>query len=227
MTIELRVRRTLSAFAVGIAAALAVPSASAALYAGEWDPAYGGIFPSLGWRASALIDVPNACLELGNAKDQSIAAGPCAGFSLLSAQLQLYDTANPAAILGTYALNTSNVVTAVDIASGALSGIESGYFDRIVPSLAIAGGGEYSFSLILFNAEAQLAHAKPFATSLACLSLPVADTECGFSANSARGVFTAVTPIPEPETWALMLAGLTGLGAMARRRARRGDAARA
>lgn len=34
----------------------------------------------------------------------------------------------------------------------------------------------------------------------------------------AESFATAVTPIPEPETWALMLAGLAGLGAVAKRR---------
>ena len=217
-----RVRRALSALAAGIVTAIAAPSASAALYTGEWDPAYGTPFPGLGWRASALFDVPDACLALGNVSDQSVATGPCAGFALMTARLELYDTANPAAILGTYALDTADVVTAVDIASGVLTGIESGYFGRVVPSLAIAGGGSASFSLILFNAQAQLAYTRPFGTSLFCLSQPVKDTACGFSANAAQGVFTAVAPpIPEPETWALMLAGLAGLGATARRRAGR------
>ena len=33
-------------------------SAEAAVYQGSWDPGYGGIFPDLGWSASALFDVP-------------------------------------------------------------------------------------------------------------------------------------------------------------------------
>ena len=209
-----------------VAGALAlggVTGAHAALYTGQWDPAYGGIFPSLGWKASAVFDVPGSCLALGTANDVPVVAGPCAGFSVQSAELQFYDIAAPGTVLGTYRLNPSVIVTGVDIAGGALSGVDTGFFDYVVPPLAIAGSGAYSFSLILYGGTlAQLAYAQPIATSPGCATFPVPGARCGVSANAATGVFTAVAaPIPEPETVALMLAGLGALGAEARRRARR------
>ena len=228
MTIWNRTRNALAASAVGIVAVVAAPSAQAALYAGEWDPAYGGIFPNLGWSASALFDVPTSCLGLGTANDVPVTAGPCAGFTVLSAEVQLYNVADPTAILGTYALNTNVIVTGIDIAAGALSGVDTGFFNYIVPSLGIAGNGNYSFSLLLYGGTlAQLAYANPIATSPGCAFLPVPGATCGISANPAQGRFTAVTaPIPEPETWALMLAGLAGLAHVgSRRRARRPSAA--
>ena len=42
-----------------------------------------------------------------------------------------------------------------------------------------------------------------------------------FGGGEIRGFLTAVTPIPEPETYALLLAGLASLGVAARRRQRR------
>jgi hypothetical protein len=42
-----------------------------------------------------------------------------------------------------------------------------------------------------------------------------------FPGGEIRGFLTAVTPVPEPETYALFLTGLAWLGVAARRRQRR------
>lgn len=215
----------LAAAAVAAAGLLGATAANAAIYTGQYDPAYGGIFPDLGWKASAVFDVPAPCLALGNGSSVPVAAGPCAGFSVLSAELQFYDTAAPGTILASYALSPSVIVTGVDIAGGALAGVDTGFFQYVVPTLGIAGNGAYGFSLLLYDQYAQLAYTNPSATSPGCVFLPIPGASCGLSANPAVGTFTAVAaPIPEPETYALMLAGLAGLGAVARRRRARATA---
>ena len=194
-------------------------SAEAAVYNGRWDPAYGSIFPSLGWQASAVFNVPDTCLALGNSSNHPI-SGPCAGFDVLSAQVDFYNVASPATILGSYVLDPDVIVNGVHIAGGQMSGVETGYFDYFVPTLAIAGGGNYSFSLVLFGGNmAQLIYANPTTTSPVCAYLPVGGATCGDSDNAAIGVFTAA-PIPEPQTFALILAGLGAMAFMARRRRR-------
>jgi hypothetical protein len=213
-----RARSVLSVLLLGAAAALGTAgSARAALYTGNWDPAYGGIFPDLGWEASALFDVPDTCLAMGSGSNIPI-SGACGGFDVLSAEVSFYNVADPGTILHSYALDPNVIVTGIDISGGKLTGVDTGFFAFFVPELPIAGGGDFSFSLILFGGnKAQLVYADPPETSPACATFPVEGARCGSSANAATGVFA---PVPEPETFALMLAGLGALGLATRRRRR-------
>jgi hypothetical protein len=213
-----RARSLLSSVVLAAAATLgsALP-AQAAVYSGNWDPMYGGIFPSLGWRASALFDVPEACLAIGNGQNVPI-SGACAGFDVLSASVSFYNVASPATDVQSYALDPDVIVTGINLAAGKLVGVDTGFFHYFVSDLPIAGNGRYSFSLLLFGGDqAQLIYAWPQETSPGCAFLGVDGAECGVSVNPAHGVFA---PIPEPETLALMLAGLGAIGAVARRRRR-------
>ena len=217
----MRVRSVLSALLMSAAAALgSTGSAQAAFYTGKYDPAYGGIFPELGWEASALFDVPDSCLAIGTGNNIPI-SGPCAGFDVLSADVSFYNVANPGTILNSYALDPNVIVNGINLAGGHLAGIDTGFFDSFVSELLIAGNGQYSFSLILFGGnQAQLIFANPPQTSPGCAFLPVPGASCGISANAATGVFAPVSEVSEPETLALMLAGLGAIGLVARRRRR-------
>jgi hypothetical protein len=194
-------------------------SAQAALYRGNWDPTYGGIFPALGWEATALFDVPGACLGLS---DGTHLGSACPGFSVLSAELDFYNAANdpnPATspIVESFALDTHVFINGFEVTHGALTGVNT-IFPAVIPaagSLGIAGNGNYSFSLVLSGHDAQLAFVTPASSPPFC-NIPGDRSTCGLSENVAFGTITAV--VPEPETYALMLAGLAVLGSVARRR---------
>ena len=164
----MRVRFFLSVLLLSAAALGTAGSARAVTYVGKYDPAYGGIFPQLGWEASAVFDVPDACLAIGNGTNIPI-SGPCAGFDVLSAEVSFYNVANPATILNSYALDPNVIVNGINIAGGHLAGIDTGFFNFFIPELAIAGDGDFGFSLILFGGNlAQLIYADPPQTSPGC-----------------------------------------------------------
>ena len=132
----MRVRSVLSVLLLSAAAALgSAGSAQAALYTGNYDPAYGGIFPELGWQASALFDVPESCLAIGTGNNIPI-SGPCAGFDVLSAEVSFYNVANPNTILNSYALDPNVIVNGINLAGGHLAGIDTGFFDFFVSATA-------------------------------------------------------------------------------------------
>ena len=213
-----RARSALSAVLLAAAAMLgSAGPAQAAVYTGNWDPAYGGIFPELGWRASAVFNVPDACLAIGNGTNLPI-SGACAGFDVLSATVSFYNIADPGTNLQSFSLDPDVIVNGINISGGALTGVDTGFFDYFVPTLGIAGGGTYSFSLILFGGNlAQLIYANPQTTSPFCASFPVQGATCGMSVDPAVGEFT-ITAVPEPEAYVLMLAGLGAIGLARRRR---------
>jgi hypothetical protein len=211
---------------LAIAATLGAGTAQAAVYRGSWDPTYGPAFPDLGWKATATFDVPATCL--GQADGSYGPTGACAGFSVLSAEVDFYNStvdANPdtSPVLESFFLNTNVIINGIDITGGKLTGLETGFFDSFIPSggsLSIAGNGLYSFSLVLFDGnKAQLIYARPTTASPTCANpfTPVGGATCGVSATAATGVFA---PVPEPGTYALVLAGLGVLGFTVRRRRR-------
>lgn len=108
-----RPRHTLAA--AGAALALALP-AQAAFVQGDWDPPYGVPFPNLGWRGSATIDVPLACLGLsGTVVNDTLS---CPLMTVVDATVEFYDTALPAVTVETLDFDSLVAVDRIFVNAG-------------------------------------------------------------------------------------------------------------
>ena len=117
-----RAKSLLSVVLLGGAATLgSIGSAQAAIYTGNWDPAYGGIFPELGWKASAIFDVPDACAAIGTGSNIPTSAAPAPASTSSAPRSSSTTSPIPGTILASFNLNPNVNVTGIDIAGGKLS----------------------------------------------------------------------------------------------------------
>ena len=86
--VQRRTRNVLLSAAFCAAAAMSGGAAQAAIYTGNWDPAYGASFEGLGWKGTASFFIPDACLASSGwiANTDGCAGG---GMQVLGANVQL------------------------------------------------------------------------------------------------------------------------------------------
>lgn len=208
-------------------------TASAAVYTGSWDPAYGPAFPDLGWRGEARFFVPDACIARGPGIYREDFPGPgwndCKDASVLGARVELYSLADPLeATLHTLLFPGGRFddpdLVAIGL-DGEFAGLRTGYATPpvVVIDNALLGAGSWAFSVrfvkddVLPIGVARLNHG--------C----VPGSGCGDSlfGESATAPDIAFQRVPLPGTLPLVaLAALAMLGARRGARRRGGPAAR-
>ena len=201
-------RAVIGAVFAAVTAFGAARPAQAAVYTGNWDPAFGPAFPQLGWKGQGTFFIPDACLSVPGPHAN---AGVCAGMKLVSAAVDFYNLADPLhTTLETLHFNVESMLVS-EMTVGAnhqMAGVV-GTFGYYVPSnLNIAGGPGVTFALGFLDDVAQLGYFSQ---------------ESGFGSsdlNPAGGApFITFTPaVPEPGTYALFLAGLAVMWQIRRRR---------
>ncbi|HKX44425.1 MAG TPA: PEP-CTERM sorting domain-containing protein [Burkholderiaceae bacterium] len=193
-------------------------SASAAVYAGSWDPDFGGSFSGLGWKGEATFYIPDSCLALSGLVSNGNACSG-GGMQVLDAEVTFYDYANPATVYETLTFTSlANTVLGmyVDATTHQVSGINTNFIGP-VQSLAGPAQGNY-FDLVFQQAKVALYYTPDTTYNPGtCASGPLALEGCGVSVNIPT---MTITPVPEPSSYALLLAGLGAMGLVARRRRR-------
>lgn len=202
----------------------AASPAQAVVYVGNFDPAFGAIFPNLGFRGTATFNLPAACDGLTGMF--SNAAPGCGGglMQITSASVDLYDIAAPTFVLQTMNFATPGTILSVTLstpllAPTLLTGVTSGFSNSVLGTISQAqiASNNYNFYLGFSGNTATLGYSAIGASLERCTGGPRQPNNslCGFSETSPEVKFTAA--IPEPETYALMLAGLAGMAFVARR----------
>lgn len=238
--------RILGLAAISSAAALAlVAPAQAVVYTGVWDPAYGGAFANLGWRATADLYVPNACAaavgtqavnnqlfdnppfssRFGNVAD-------CAALSLDNVTLYFYDqndlskTTLESFVLGSYGATSNDAsygeiedqsLTSVNFVAGVPVGFETSASFRVTPSVpaALALAGG---GLAAFSLTLSL---NPNSVRLWYLTDGQTVSDAArreqFGEYAPEITFREANVVPEPGSLALVLAALAAAGLAVRR----------
>lgn len=220
------------------------PAANAGLRSVSFDPAYGSPFPDLGWKGNAIVDF-GTCDGPGIVTN--LPASCNGALSFVSATVQLYKNPDPNDVLQTINFTGGQVAAMNFDGSSELTQLWSSPFNPVQSTIG-TGEGDYSgnpayFSLIFVGDYAQLFWFKnnPGNALFDPLVFPyvqfpnvlyyagcylagpgdnkVFNNRCGLSSNlEGAGALLKITPVPEAETYAMMLAGLGALGFMARRR---------
>ena len=213
----------------------------------RFDPAYGAPFDTagseLGWKGYADVSY-GSCDGPGTVTNLP---GSCNGaLSFLGATVELYNTSDASDILQTISFGGGQVAAMTFDASSELTKVYSSPFNPVVGAInetKYNGSDQAYFSLIFVGEYAQLMwfDSNPGNALYDPLKFPYVKLPnalvyagcyffgqgsghpkldgCGISSNlDGAGAKLTITPVPEPETYALMLAGLGAILMMARRR---------
>lgn len=236
---NIRLQKVLAS--LGCAASLslgAVAPASAAFIVGTFDPQFGNGFTGLGWQGQVTIEMPDACLALGNA---TMLDAVCANTRISAVFVQLYDFPTKSSFdfldfTGNMSLDNFR------LSGGSLSGLDGGMIDPpsgwvpptggLPASTVDQGYMNYLYGLSFVGPDVFLRASSTTVVNFGIPGFPdIRDPTFGCPYDGDYAICTSqVTPqlqfpqappppgVPEPATLGLFAAALAS-AAWARRRA--------
>ena len=221
--------------AVAVTACVFAGAAQAAVYNGNWDPAYGSPFTNLnppfinlGWRGKTQVYVPDSCVLVGTGVVNN--AADCGGLATVqSALVQLYNVdAAGQPTLKTLTFNPASLtISNLEYFSGNLAGVQSSQssfvFDNVVENVEFS----VQFDFVDVCVEGCITVPRAGAGALDAPNgttdgpkLFWQDDQGGSGVNSITPTITFERVLPEPAGLALALSALA-LAGWSRRGARR------
>ena len=145
--VQRRTTNVLLSAAFCAAAAISGGSAQAAIYTGNWDPAYGASSEGSGWKGTASFFIPDACLASSGwiANTDACAGG---GMQVLGANVSFYNTADPmATAVETLTFDPNVLVYKMHVGGNQLDGVSTDFLGPVQAFSSLAGGGVDYFDL--------------------------------------------------------------------------------
>lgn len=224
---QARIKKSGTATALVAAALLGcVSSAQALQVVGRFDPLYGAPFPNLAWAGEATFEVDGCFFTLGTG---TFGNGGCSGsgaITLLNAHVDFTDGVGGAA-KGSLVWNTSlpSVFSMNFGPGGTVTGASTGLFAYQFGPSTFENIDAYEFALKFTGTSVSLYNRicevddKKYKKKKSSDDEP----ECKEGVNDFRRNPPKLTffVVPEPQTYALMLAGLAAFGLTAANRRRR------
>lgn len=206
---------------IGALAAFA-GAAQAKTYGGSFTPPFGGNFPDLEWSGSGTFFIPDPCEALPTGWYAN--SGPtCGGMTISNGQLVFESIGNLHAD-EVFNFGSAPVVN-MYVDGGSLHGVESTFIGGFTSAYYNMDGATPVWFWLKF--EKQIA----VGPNLSVVQLYynavgegpdcIVRRDCSVFGESESTAILELTPVPEPQTWALMIGGLLGLGAWARRHRQR------
>lgn len=125
--LTLALRRTAATLSLAL---FAHGPAHAALVTGAWDPQFGAFLPNLSWQVTGQFQVSNACAAQADGIYLTD-AGDCAGASIMSVDLKMFNTNDPSMVGNFHIVNPifftgGFALSEVRVEAGTVVGMKSG-----------------------------------------------------------------------------------------------------
>lgn len=207
--------------AVSCAALLAaVGPAQAKTYGGAFTPPFGGAFPDLEWSGSGTFFIPDAC-EAQPTGWYANSGGTCGGMTITNGQL-VFESINNLHADEIFNFGSASVVN-MYVDGGSLHGVESTFIGGFTSAYYNTVSGTPVWFWLKFEKQIavddNLSVVQLYYNAVGEGPECISRGDCSIFGASENTAILELTPVvPEPQTYAMMIAGLLGLGAVVRRR---------